>query len=150
MLLGMGPVNLLLAKVKYNTFVSPKSWGSACMKSLSLKKSTSRLCMKISGGTLPEKKLNLMSKNDNMGMFRTASGNGPESKLLLTSSSYKFLSFAIPGDMVPEKLLELAWKRARSGSPSMKPSRVGAASPKPLKSMEATVVAVRLSGGLSQ
>lgn len=32
----------------------------------------------------------------------------------------------------------------------MKPSRDGAARWKPLKSMEATVVAVRLSGGLSQ
>ena len=53
---------------------------------------------------------------------------------------------AIWGEMVPPKLLEFAWKRAIS----MKPSRVEAASWKPLKSIEAKAVAELLSGGVSQ
>lgn len=54
------------------------------------------------------------------------------------------------GGITPEKELELAWKRARSGSWSRNPARVGAERWKPLKSTEATAVAERLSGGASQ
>ena len=54
------------------------------------------------------------------------------------------------GEIVPEKKFELAWKSARSGNWSRKPSRLGAVSWNPLKSIEARVVAVRLLGGLSQ
>ena len=65
---------------------------------------------------MKELRLYLMSKKDKVGRLRTETGNAPESKLLLKSSSYRYLSFAIFGEMVPEKLLELAWKRAKSGS----------------------------------
>lgn len=54
------------------------------------------------------------------------------------------------GEIVPLKKLELAWKRARSGSWSMKPSSVGARRWYPLKSIEANAIALRLSGGLLQ
>jgi len=77
---------------------------------------------------VPVKKLYLMSKKDKVGMLMTDEGNNPENKLLLKSSSYRNLSPAIFGDMVPENLLLFAWKRARSGSWSMKPSSVGAVS----------------------
>lgn len=40
---------------------------------------------------------------------------------------------------LPEKKLELAWKRERSGRLSMKPERVGAERWKLLKSMEKMV-----------
>lgn len=79
-----------------------------------------------------------------------ADGKGPEKLLLLISNSYKYFNDAIMGLIVPEKLLLLAWKIARSGSWVMKLSREGAERPKPLKSTAATAVAVRLSGGLSQ
>lgn len=62
------------------------------------------------------KRLYLMSKNESVGMFRIEDGNVPERRLLLRSSSYRYLSDAIFGEMVPEKLLEFAWKRAKSGS----------------------------------
>lgn len=86
------------------------------MKLLLLRKSASKFCMKICGGTLPVKKLYLMSKKDKVGILRIEIGKTPESKLLLTSSSYRYLSVAIFGEMVPEKLLVFAWNSARSGS----------------------------------
>ena len=57
---------------------------------------------------------------------------------------------AILGEMVPENKLVFAWKIAKSGRASMNPSRLGAASWKPLKSMAAIVRVVLLSGGFSQ
>lgn len=62
------------------------------------------------------KRLYLMSKKESVGMFRIEMGNVPERKLLLRSNSYRYFSDASFDEMVPEKLLELAWKRAKSGS----------------------------------
>lgn len=52
--------------------------------------------------------------------------------------------------IVPIELLEFAWKKAISGSLSIKPLRVGALSWKPLKSIELKAIVELLSGGLSQ
>lgn len=87
------------------------------MKLLLLRKITSRSFMKISGGINPEKELNRRSKNDKSFMSRMGIiGKDPEMSLLLMSSSYRYGSFARLSVMGPENLLELAWKRATSGS----------------------------------
>lgn len=86
------------------------------MKLLLLRKITCRFFMKISEGINPEKELNRRSKNDKSSISRMDIGKDPEMSLLLMSSSYRYGSFARWSVMVPENLLELAWKRATSGS----------------------------------
>lgn len=120
------------------------------MKMLLLMKRTSKSFVNSWGGTEPVKRLNRMSRNDKLFMARIEFGNKPENWLLLMSSSYRYGSLAISGGISPEKKLELAWKRATSGSWSIKPERERAVSWKPLKSTEAIAMAVLLSGGLSQ
>lgn len=57
------------------------------MNLLLLMKRTSRVFLKICGGTDPVKELKRMSKNDRLFMVRTAVGKGPKKLLLLMSSS---------------------------------------------------------------
>lgn len=143
-------MNMLFANVRYAAEVEPRVCGSVWAKLLSFRKRKSRVCMKICGGTTPANELKRMSRKDRLVMDRIAVGNVPTRLLLLKSSSKRYRRLAIFGEIVPVKLLEFAWKIAKSGSWSRKPSRVGAERPKPLKSIEAMTVAVSLSGGVPQ
>jgi hypothetical protein len=87
MLVGIFPVNPLFANTTTDTGDSPKLVGISLWKKLLFTNKASSLFEKSDGGRKPLNSLNLMSRNMSSGMSRTTSGNGPESWLLLTSSS---------------------------------------------------------------
>ncbi|KAH9538739.1 hypothetical protein CY35_15G021700, partial [Sphagnum magellanicum] len=81
------PENPLFANTTTDTGDSPKLVGISLLKKLLFTNTASSLFEKSDGGRKPLNSLNLMSRNMSSGMSRTTSGNGPESLLLLTSSS---------------------------------------------------------------
>jgi len=60
-------------------------------------KRTWRFCVNICGGTGPEKRLNLKSKNVKVVMPRTAVGNGPDNSLLLKKKLIEVRDFGYLG-----------------------------------------------------
>jgi hypothetical protein len=114
MLCGMQPVNLLFANVTTETGELPIVSGIVDVNRLSFKNKASRSLLKSSGGKLPSKSLNLMSRYLRLGKVKTTEGKSPTKRLLLTSNSYMSVSLEKLLGMIPQNLLELMWNNATS------------------------------------
>lgn len=113
-LAGKHPWNLLFATTITDTGEFPKLSGSSKWNRLLLIKIASRSLSNSSLGTVPSNSLNLRSKNFNFGSRSTTAGNFPAKRLLLRSSSNISLSLSNLWGTVPQNLLVLMWRRARS------------------------------------
>jgi len=87
MLVGMHPVNLLLAITITDAGELPKLSGMLEWNRLLLTKIASRSLWKSSGGKAPSKSLYLISRYLRVGKSKTNLGKDPTKRLLLTSSS---------------------------------------------------------------
>jgi hypothetical protein len=87
MLVGMHPVNLLLAITITEAGELPKLSGMLEWNLLLLTKIASKSLWKSSGGNGPSKSLYLISRYLRVGKSNTTLGKGPTKRLLLTSNS---------------------------------------------------------------
>ncbi|KAI8005513.1 hypothetical protein LOK49_LG08G02935 [Camellia lanceoleosa] len=100
-------------------------------------------------GTLPVNRLNRISRNFKDGSLRTTLGNSPARRLLLTSSSKRRRSLQKLCGIVPQKRLELMWKRERSVRRPRSSGKVPEMLPW-LRSIPATVLMLGSSGAGAQ
>lgn len=107
MLLGMHPVNLLLANTITEAGEFPKLSGMFEVNRLLFTKMASKSLSKSSGGNFPSNSLNLRSRYLRLGILRTTSGKEPTKWLLLMSNSYKTVKFEKVLGTIPQNLFEL-------------------------------------------
>lgn len=113
MLLGMHPPRLLFASTSTDTGDLPRFSGMPNLSLLSFRKMASRSLSKSLEGTPPSNSLNRRSKYLRDGNLRITSGNWPTKRLLLRSSSHSSFMWRNVEGTLPQKRLELRWKRAR-------------------------------------
>ena len=113
-LLGMQPLRWLLATTTTEAGEFPKVSGIVDVNRLLFKNKASKSLLKSSGGNLPSKLLYLRSRYFKLGIVRTTIGNGPTSRLLLTSSSWRSVSLVKLFGIIPQNLFELMWNKAMS------------------------------------
>lgn len=149
MLAGRHPPKRLFASTITETGEFPMLFGISKRNRLLFMKMASRSLSKSSGGTVPSNSLNRRSRYLRDGRRSTTSGNFPAKRLLLTSSSKSRRRRSKRCGMVPQNLLELMWKSARSVRSPSSSGRYPAMSAW-FRSIPATTITLRLKGSGAQ
>ncbi|WVZ90583.1 LOW QUALITY PROTEIN: hypothetical protein U9M48_036870, partial [Paspalum notatum var. saurae] len=111
---GMHPTKALFASTTTVAVELPRFSGMTPTKRLLLTKMASRSLSKSCGGRAPSKPLYRRSRYLSNGMSSTTAGKPPTKRLLLTSSSWRSDRRLKLLGMMPQKRLELMWKKAMS------------------------------------